>query len=282
MTTPPDSYRGQPVLVATRHGKEQPLQRPLGRALGVTLWAPVELDTDSFGTFSGEVARPGPPEQMLLAKIELARRSHGAPLALASEGSYGPHPWLPGAALGQEWLLWHDADNQLQVLEQLWTLRVHYGAYQVNSAAELQPALQRCGWPQLAITLNAQQPGLPVFKALRDHGEIERCWQQLHHASGGAVVVATDMRAHLHPGRQRAIGRLGARLAHRLASRCPACQQPGFGRWQWQDGLPCADCDSPTNQRWRRWLCCDHCGHRQPQPPLASAADPRWCPRCNP
>ncbi|MBQ1782602.1 MAG: hypothetical protein II007_03020 [Gammaproteobacteria bacterium] len=276
------AYQGRPVLVATRHGKADPLQRPFGRCLGVNLWSPADLDTDRFGTFSGEVARPGSPEAMLHAKIQLARAEYDAPLALASEGSYGPHPWLPGAALGQEWLLWQDAEQNLTVMEQLWTLRVHYGAYDVSSVAELRPAMQRCGWPQLALTLATSQPGLPVYKALRDLSEIEQCWQQLQAASGSAVVVATDMRAHLHPGRQRAIGRLGARLAHRLACSCPACGRPGFGRWQWQHGLPCADCDSPTSQRWRRWLRCDHCGHGQPQSAVATSADPRWCPRCNP
>jgi len=55
---------------------------------------PAGLDTDGLGTFTGEVERPAPPRETALLKARLAIETTGLPRALASEGSFGPHPAL--------------------------------------------------------------------------------------------------------------------------------------------------------------------------------------------
>ncbi len=52
-------YNSALVCIATKHGKESVIARPFLRALGLTATVPLELDTDSLGTFSGEVERMG-------------------------------------------------------------------------------------------------------------------------------------------------------------------------------------------------------------------------------
>ena len=85
-------------MVATKHGKEKVIAPILERSLGVKVLSTTNLDTDRFGTFSGEVERKGTPLEVARAKCEAALKLTGADLAVASEGSFGPHPELFFAA----------------------------------------------------------------------------------------------------------------------------------------------------------------------------------------
>jgi hypothetical protein len=50
-------YAGQRIGLAATHGKERALAPASRRVLGAEIVVPA-LDTDTLGTFSGEVARP--------------------------------------------------------------------------------------------------------------------------------------------------------------------------------------------------------------------------------
>jgi len=55
---PTDSwFKGRSVVIATRHRKEAVIAPMLERGLGVHCLVSHDLDTDRFGTFSGEIAR---------------------------------------------------------------------------------------------------------------------------------------------------------------------------------------------------------------------------------
>lgn len=47
-----DRYKSQPVCIATKHGKEGVIARPLLHALGLNTTTPPELDTDGFWHFA--------------------------------------------------------------------------------------------------------------------------------------------------------------------------------------------------------------------------------------
>ena len=86
-------FRNQIVVFATRHEKEKVLF-PLFEKLGLQIKA-LAVDTDQFGTFTGEVNRSGTIRETLRKKIrEAARIDSQSRLFLASEGSFGPHPIL--------------------------------------------------------------------------------------------------------------------------------------------------------------------------------------------
>jgi len=83
-------------LLATMHGKEDVIAPLAERFLGVRLQVVDGLDTDTFGTFSRDVARTG--SQLDAARAKVAAAFDMLPdilLGLASEGSFGPHPYLP-------------------------------------------------------------------------------------------------------------------------------------------------------------------------------------------
>ena len=95
-------------MLATQHGKLRALAPPLARRLGLIV-EPAAIDTDAFGTFTGTTARTGTAAEAALAKARAGMAAAGLDLGLASEGSFGPHPWLPFGAGGVETLAFIDA-----------------------------------------------------------------------------------------------------------------------------------------------------------------------------
>ena len=105
MAPPPRLYKGARALLATMHGKERVIAPLAARFLGLSVDVAPGLDTDAFGTFSRDVARAGSPLDAARAKIEAAfALAADVEVALASEGSFGPHPHVPFAALGREYM----------------------------------------------------------------------------------------------------------------------------------------------------------------------------------
>lgn len=103
-------------------------------------------------------------------------------------------------------------------------------------------------------------------------------------APQGWVQLETDMRAHCNPTRMASIRQLCFRLVRRLATPCPACTAPGWGRQRFLAGLPCACCGTATTlMRAELWSCvlCDHREQRLRADGLLQA-DPSHCPFCNP
>jgi hypothetical protein len=275
-------YEGRLVVVASRHDKAAAIERPMAKLLGVQLWSPPDLDTDQFGTFSGDVARPGTPIEMLRAKIALCRSIFPNPIMIASEGAYAQHPFFPGLALAHEWMIWDDAASGFELIEHKTTITPYYYAARLESSAQLESLLQRCGWPKLAVTLHAADLTLPSHKGLRSESEIGAAISDLQGAGAQQIHLATDMRAHLHPPRQRTLRHLAAKLARRVRTACPQCQQYGFGARFTETGLACSDCNTPSQQLKARGVRCEHCEYRKYSWHAQGQADPFYCAYCNP
>ncbi len=109
-------YRGQLVALATRHGKQRQVGPVFGEVLGAGLVVPRDVDTDRFGTFSGEVPRAGPALATARAKARLGMRTAGLRLALASAASYQVLPGF-GCCGHEELLLFLDDMRGLEVVE---------------------------------------------------------------------------------------------------------------------------------------------------------------------
>ena len=77
------------------HAKERALAPAFRRVLGAEIVVPV-LDTDTLGTFSGEVPRPDALVETALLKADMVFEAMpDVDCALASEGSYGPIDRVP-------------------------------------------------------------------------------------------------------------------------------------------------------------------------------------------
>jgi len=277
-------YQGRVAALGTMHGKERAIAPPLWRRLGLSVTVPA-LDTDRLGTFSGEVERPLPPRETVLAKARLAMHATGLPLGLASEASFGPHPAFPWMAVGEEYLAFVDTDRGMELVERRLCLRTNFAHASLHGGPDLDGFLARVGFPRHAVMVRPNQGNGPLLKGLLSPGAVRDAVAGAAAISAdGLARVETDMRAHLNPTRMGEIRRIAARLTDRLANPCPACASPGFGPAGPVPGLPCGWCGTPTDQpQGKRWAC-PACGWEEVRPGRRqpAAADPGRCPACNP
>jgi hypothetical protein len=268
-------YSGLKVALATQHGKQRALAPPLRRRLGLIV-EPVAIDTDAFGTFTGTTARTGTAAEAALAKARAGMAASGLPLSLASEGSFGPHPWLPFGAGGVETLAFIDAARGLELTLSSVSRRTNFAHLDVADGVDIAPFLARIGFPAHALVVKAAD-GMVLASGVQDMAALARlAWP--------GNRLETDMRAHLNPTRMAAIRALAGRLVARLGTLCPACDCPGFGQVDMLRGLPCSSCRQPTQGVLAIIDGCTACGHREtrPRPDGVTAASPAACDWCNP
>jgi hypothetical protein len=281
-------YCGSALALVTRHGKQRALARPFRRGLGIELQVHDTFDTDQLGTFSGERERPAGPLQTCRLKAEQGLVASGAALALASEGSFGPHPAVPFLPLAQEWMVFLDPQRGLCVAETLVGCPTNFDHWQGGAGEDPAPWLARIGFPSHAVIVRPRQPIHPdmtVAKGLRDAEALHRAIQRAcRESADGQAQLETDMRADRNPTRMAAIRRLGVKLVRRLATPCPSCGAPGWGVLERPRGLPCAWCRTPTDLARGEIHGCVACGHQQerPRPDGLVTADPGRCGFCNP
>ena len=270
---------GQVALIATMHGKAAAFAPPLER-LGFTVQTPEGFETDRFGTFSGEVERQGDMLDAARAKARAAfsYSGAGANWVIASEGAFGPSPLIPMLAEAKELALAWRPDDDLEIVANRASFETNFAHLDIAPKADLEGFLSRAGFPEHAVIVRA---GDAVrAKGVTDRAALDRLIAQ----SDAPVRLETDMRAHLNPTRMTEIAMLAEELAVRLATPCPACTAPGFGRSGVETGLPCQACGTPTELVAREVWSCVACGHQEKRDRSdgRTCADPGECPACNP
>lgn len=269
--------------MGTRHGKERQFATAFGEVLGARLVVPPDLDTDQYGTFSGEVVRVGSAMDAARAKARLGMRAAGLSRGLASEASYGPLTGL-GWSGHEEILMFVDDVCGIEVLEGRRMATALPESHRVSSIAELSVAVLRV-LPQQALIVRpaVRIDGVQIFKGIESEGALQTAIAAAARAStDGLAVVEPDLRAHHNPQRQQVLSRLAFRLAHRLATPCPRCNCPGYGRVDIIPGLPCRHCSSPTALPISELHACAGCDHRSTVPVAECSVNPAFCPACNP
>ncbi len=281
-------YRNTVAVLATMHGKERAIAPVLESGLGLRVALALGLDTDRFGTFSREVERTGSPLEAARAKVTAGfDYAPYARVGIASEGSFGPHPYIPFLAMGQELVLLIDKERGLELTGHFASPRTNYGHAVVRDMDAARAFAQRARFPEHGLIVmgcdgETPAPGLALIKDIGDEAALEAAVTAVVGRCGAAFVEA-DMRAHRNPMRMEAIGRAAEDLVRRFRSQCPACARPGFDVTERIAGLPCADCGAPTQVIRLEVLTCAACGHRLERPAGTEAtADPGRCGTCNP
>ena len=266
------------------HGKGPVIEGPLARRFAGRVVS-VQVDTDAFGTFTGERARTRSPMDTAIAKARAGMALTGFPLGLASEGSFGPHPLLPFVAADLELLVLVDDLHGIVITERARSLTPVHVRESVAPGQSLTHLIRRAQFPGHALTVRPDGPDAEwTHKALRQAPALHRA---ITAAAGrspvGRAIVESDLRAHCSPTRRAVIAEAARRLAERAAVRCPACACPGWGVIEVRGGLPCASCRGDRTHAPRaRVLGCPGCGHEVEVPVGPRVADPATCDDCNP
>ena len=273
-------YTGAVVAFATMHGKERLARVPFRDILGAEVVAVADLDTDQFGAFSGEVARTLSPRAAASAKARLGMQLATTPYGLASEGSFN-------AGLGfvvehHEVLLFIDERLGLELVEGSVTSSPLPPGRAITSRDDGLGYAKSIGFPEQGVLLRAGKSPVVVRKNIENVDALAGALDELLSIEGGPVTIAPDYRSHRCPSRASVIAELATAMARRLATQCPACQTPGFGRVDVERGLRCADCGQPTGVIAADIDGCGACPHTVRVPRPEQRASPQWCDFCNP
>lgn len=261
----------------TLHGKESIMAPLLAERWGARLSSSTKFDTDSLGTFSGEVERRLSPSDCALHKARLACELTGADYGLGSEGSFGTGPWGFGV-VNQELVACVSARGDWQVIG-LHATHVAVSECRYGDTEQLEHFWQHLPDEQGLMVISA----VGVRKGLQSKDQVMARleeWYGLHIPA--EVRITYDLRAHQSPLRRINIAHAVGNLLDRMESHCEHCGRPGFWPDQREFGLSCRDCGDPTNSLSARIAQCSGCGFRQRFPEAALEADPATCPRCNP
>ncbi len=126
MSRDSDLFIGRKLLVASMHNKHQVIAPIFKREWNSEVVCEVEMNTDQFGTFSGEIERELDPLSSAIAKCRLGLNLSGLDLGVATEGSFGPHPSLPWMAAHEEWMVLLDEKNDLTISKRKWSINTNF------------------------------------------------------------------------------------------------------------------------------------------------------------
>lgn len=274
-------YLGQTASFATMHNKESVVGPIFQEWLGIKV-VPAGIDTDQFGTFSGDVARTLSPLDTAIAKAKAAITETGNSLGIASEGTIGPHPLLPISSSDLELMVFIDTNLDLVIHESIRSSEVVTARTVFLPDDDLEPFLVQADFPNHGLIVHAGDGSSGRFiKGITNRSELKAAIAEL--SGKGSVVIETDFRASFNPSRMKVIAQCAKLLASRISSQCPSCQVPGWGKIQPLFGVPCQDCgklvDSVVAANRMGCVKCDHVLiHEIAQ----SSAEARFCTVCNP
>lgn len=277
-------FEGRKLVIATKHKKETVIAPLLEKHLGVHCFVPDNFDTDLLGTFTGEIERKEDALATVRKKCLIAMEQTNCDLGIASEGSFGPHPTIFMAHADDEFLLFIDKKNNLEIIVRELSLDTNFNATTVNCFQNLVNLVKTVGFPEHAVILKiAEKEVNSVVKGIQSWELLEESFHTL--SNGNSQVVAeTDMRAMYNPSRMKVIEKATQKLVDKIKSSCPQCNTPGFGIVNVKSGLPCEWCGSPTNSTKSHIYQCQKCNFEQEKmfPNDKKTEDPMYCDFCNP
>lgn len=280
----PKKFQNRSLVIATKHNKEVVIDPVFSKALGVKCISLDNFDTDEFGTFTGEVERLHDPLETARQKCYAAMELSNCDLAIASEGSFGPHPSLGLVNCDDEVLMFIDKKNNLEVSVRELSLNTNFNGQEINTIKQLLEFSKKAKFPKHALILRANKNDFKyITKGITNEHLLKTTFLQLH-AKFNTAYVETDMRAMHNPTRMKLIADAAKKLVEKINSHCPNCTTPGFGITNAIAGLPCEQCGFPTNSTLSFVYKCNTCEFIEEKkfPHGKTKEEPMYCNICNP
>jgi hypothetical protein len=277
-------FKGRNLLIATKHEKEKIIAPILEKELGVKCFLASDLDTDELGTFSGEVERKEDPITTARKKCLMAMELTNCDLAIASEGSFGTHPSIFFAHADDEFLLFLDKKNDLEISARELSLETNFNGSEIKTKKELQEFAANSNFPSHGLILRKSKDDLvSIVKGITNEEQLNNTFFKLI-TNYGSAYIETDMRALYNPSRMKVIEKATFKLVDKIKSLCPKCETPGFGIVDRKEGLPCYQCRFPTRSTLSYTYKCLKCSCKKEEkyPNGKQTEDPMYCDICNP
>lgn len=277
-------YWRRSAVLTSKHQKLALIEHSFLESCGL-LVTESSLDTDQFGTFSGEVERTLPPLETAICKARLGMGVTGIRMGLASEGSIGADPMVPFLTSDIELMVLVDDERGIVISETYRSLEIIAVRKEILPRESLTEFLKKADFPHHKLIAKAKFDGsTECFKAISSLAQLESAMDICtENSPTGVVVLESDLRANQSPSRQKNIRRLAGLLALRVSHLCPKCGTPGWGRVSYLRGLRCALCSRILPEAIRaEVLGCVSCEFTQSGSVIAEVADPAICTWCNP
>jgi hypothetical protein len=277
-------FKGRKLIIATKHEKEKVIAPILKKELGVKCFVALNFDTDELGTFTGEIERKDDPVSTARNKCLIAMKQNNCDLAIASEGSFGPHPTIGFINADDEILLFIDKKNNLEIFSRQVSTKTNFNGSEIKSYKELQQFAKSVKFPTHGIILRKSKYFKDdIYKGITNELELKTVHDNLKNKYG-SVYAETDMRALFNPTRMDVIKKATKKLIEKIKTVCPKCTTPGFSITEAKPGLKCENCGFPTRSTLKHILTCNVCNFTEEKmhPHGRVSEDPTYCDICNP
>lgn len=277
-------FKGRNLIIATKHNKEKVIAPILEKELGVNCIVDSNLDTDILGTFTGEIERKNDPITTARKKCLLAMELSNTDLGIASEGSFGPHPSLYFVPADDEFLIFIDKKNDLEIIVRELSTNTNFNGEEIKTEKELQTFAEKSNFPSHGLILRKDKDDFTeIEKGISSFEQLYRTFTYFINKYNKAYVE-TDMRAMFNPTRMSVIENATKKLVEKLNMHCPSCNTPGFGITNSKPGLPCQLCNMPTNGILAYIYSCNKCSYSMEEKikNVRTTEDPMFCDFCNP
>ena len=277
-------FEGRNLVIATKHEKEKVIAPIIENKLGVKCFVVPNLDTDQLGTFTGEIERKHDPIATARNKCFMAMELTNCDLAIASEGSFGPHPSIYFLPSDDEFLVFIDRKNGLEIVARELSVETNYNGAVITNESMLLEFAKKAKFPSHGLILRKSKDEFnDIKKGITNSIVLHEVFNYFI-STFETAYIETDMRAMYNPTRMRVIENATKKLIEKIKSKCPECAMPGFGVTAVNQGLPCEICNHPTKSTLSYQYSCQKCSFTKEEkyPKGKKTEDPMYCDICNP
>jgi hypothetical protein len=239
-------FEGRKLLIATKHQKETVIAPLFWGEFRNYCFTSDAFDTDSLGTFSGEIDRKEDALATVREKCIIANKVTDCDLVIASEGSFGAHPSIFFAQADEELIMLKDFKNDIEIVAREISMETNFNGKLITNEVDLLEFAEQINFPSHAIILKPEEKNFSkIVKGIIDKDVLLKSYNELKQ-DFNSVYAETDMRAMCNPTRMKVIEKATHKLIEKIKSLCPKCALPGFDVVSSKSGLPCENCSLPT------------------------------------
>lgn len=281
-------FKNRLCVLATMHKKEEVISPILEKELGLNIIVPEGFNSDQFGTFTGDIERMGDQLEAARHKAINAINLYGKTLAIASEGSFGPHPFMPFIPYNREIVLLVDKENDMEISGISTSTETNYSHKIVSNFEAAYEFSLSAGFPNHGMVIKVNQFSIKpteMIKGIITKQELKSAVEfALQESTSGQICIETDMRALYNPTRMINIEAATRDLINNIQNLCPECNWPDYKLVERKKGLLCSWCGLPTQLTLVHRYKCKKCKYTEEKlyPNGLEQADPGNCQYCNP